>query len=207
MNLDKIKTGDIFFYKGTRFVSKAICLGMLIYGKIIGRYKDSLIKLIDDLIVMKYIPEWIPSHTGTFIWRYYEDGSRELYIAESVDNGFKIQKFSQVYNIDKDDFLIKTPVIEYSSEEIKRGIFQMEELLRKSLVYNYISITFSWIVRILSWNTIILFSDREDITACYESTTIIGKAFRECNFINVRRNSTADAFQLLDNYNFIRKQC
>lgn len=140
--INKIKTGDKFFVNSTSFLSKAIRFFMKLYAK---KYKLTFDKIY--------------SHVGIFVWI-----ADELYIAESVDNGFNLRVFNQHYDLQKDDYIIihrNKPIDE------KKALKWLINLATVKIAYQYYNF--------IQWPLLILFNINlfskggRKFTYCYEA--------------------------------------
>lgn len=152
----KIQTGDILLVNSNSFLSKAIRYFMNILRK-----KKKLPK------------QWIGSHAGTFIWI-----NGDLFVAESVKNGFRINLFDRHYS-NMNDFEIRRPR-PYSKDEedlIFDKVFKLQEISDTYQFLNFIQ----WIFYII-FNVNIFGKGGSNITYCYESTLRIRKYVRPLDF-------------------------
>lgn len=153
IQINKIKTGDIFLVNSTSFLSHAIRYFMNILRK------------------RKGLPQqWVASHAGTFIWL-----NGDLFVAESVKNGFRLNLFSRHYE-GAGDYQVRRVATPYSVDEedmVFDKIFKLQEI---SDTYQYLNFI-QWVAYILlGWN--IFGKGGSNITYCYESTQRIKKYVR-----------------------------
>lgn len=179
MENSNIKTGDIFFYRGKSFISKSIEFFMSLLGKELQKPE-----------------QWIPSHCGTFILL-----GGELFIGESVENGFKIRKFNEFYDLSKDDCKISTLIIPYTEEEVQKVKDKIFDLSNKSWGYGYQTLG-SWVVKILSLCKIDFFTQIQGLLVCYQSTCIIGKYSKESNWKTIDNPYKVNIYDILNNKNY-----
>ena len=167
----RIQTGDILLVNSGSFLSKAIRFFMNILRKKLHLPK-----------------QWIGSHAGTFIWI-----NGDLFVAESVKNGFRINLFSRHYANMK-DFEIRRPVKPYTKDEedmIFDKIFKLQEISDTYQFWNFIQ----WIFYILLGINI-FGKGGSNITYCYESTVRIRKYVRPTDFpINPEMTSYFDVIK------------
>ena len=168
----KIWTGDLLLVNSKSFLSRAIRFFMNILRK-----------------KLKLPKQWIGSHAGTFIWL-----NGDLFVAESVKNGFRINLFSRHYATMK-DFEIRRPVKPYTKDEedmIFDKIFKLQEISDTYQFLNFIQ----WIFYIL-FGVNIFGRGGSNITYCYESTMRIRKHVRPSDFpLNPEMTSYFDVIQL-----------
>jgi hypothetical protein len=167
----KIHTGDILLVNSKSFLSKSI------------RY------FMDILRKKKKIPkQWIGSHAGTFIWL-----NGDLFVAESVKNGFRIDLFERHYGT-MTDFQIRRPSKPYSPDEedmVFDKSFKLQEISDTYQFWNFIQ----WIFYILLGINI-FGKGGSNITYCYESTRRIRQYVRRDEFpINPEMTSYFDVIE------------
>jgi len=146
MNINDIKTGDVFLTYGGTFLSKSIRYFMKLFAK-----KNNI----------KY--NWIASHAGTFIWI-----DNILYLGESVDNGYHLREFTKHYSLEKDDYCILRVNKSYSKEEVSKITRYIIHLQTISQFYQYTNFI-QWPVYILLGINLFGKSGQKT-TYCYEST-------------------------------------
>jgi hypothetical protein len=173
MNLNEIKTGDVFLIYGGTFLSKSIRFFMKWFAK------------------KKHITyNWIPSHAATFCWI-----NDTLYLAESVDNGYHLRVFTNHYDLDNDDCCVLRTKKEYNKAETKEATRYIMELQTVSQFYYYLNFIFWPIYIILNINLFKLLHDR-GITYCYESTYMVLNDVRSSDW--TADMSVVDIFKLYD---------
>lgn len=181
MNIEEIKTGDIYLVKSNSFLSKAIRWFMKLYAK---KFK------------IVYNPDKIYSHAATLVW--IDD---ILYIAESVDNGFHLRIFDRHYDLNPEYCTILTPIKSYDESEIHSILHYSLNLATVSQVYQYWNFI-QWPLYILSNKKINLFGKGKNrgITYCYESTQMIKQEIRPYDYKD--SSVITDFFTLYNDPNF-----
>lgn len=167
----RIQTGDILLVNSNSFLSRAI------------RYFMNILRKKRGLPA-----QWVGSHAGTFIWI-----NGDLFVAESVKNGFRINLFDRHY-AGMEDFEIRRPTQEYTKDEedqVFDKIFKLQEISDTYQFLNFIQ----WLVYIL-FNVNIFGKGGSNITYCYESTLRIRKYVRPQDFpINPEMTSYFDVIE------------
>jgi hypothetical protein len=172
MNINNIKTGDVFLTYGGTFLSKSIRYFMKLFAK-----KNHI----------KY--DWIASHAATFIWI-----DNILYLGESVDNGYHLRVFDKHYSFDKDDYCILRSNKSYSKDEESKAISYILHLQTISDFYQY--------TNFIQWPLYIVFGintfgkSGSRTTYCYESTYKVLNAVRPDDWTS--NLEVIDFFKLYD---------
>jgi len=184
MKEEDIKTGDVYLVNGRNekgkqtFLSKAIDWWMKVYAK---KYN------------IKY--DWIGSHAATFLWI-----GKNLYLGESIDNGFHIRKFKAHYDFEKDDFCVLKPIKPYTEEEQEKIVELIISLQVVNVFYKYTNFIFWPIYIVFGIN---LFGKTRKFTYCYESTDMIMK---EMNRSVAKDIYVSSFFDLYNNENYKKEK-
>lgn len=175
MKMTDIKTGDTLLVKGDRFLSRTICKVMKHWGKKKG-----------------YPTDIIYSHAGRFVWI-----ADELYVFESVDNGYNPRLFRVHYDWQDSDFAVmrrKTPLSEAETKQTTNFCLHLDTI---SLMYQYWNF-FQWLLLVyLKINTFNKDSDKFEY--CYESER---KARKNLNPDQYGRVNQTDIFDLIYDKNY-----
>jgi hypothetical protein len=182
MNIRDIKTGDTFLVKSNTFLSKTICKAMKRWGKKRGFPVDVIF-----------------SHAARFVWI-----ADELYVFESVDNGYHPRVFNRHYDWNTDDFAImrrKTPLTEEETKQTTHFCLHLDTVNVGYQYWNFIQ----WLLLIyIGINTFSKKEDNNKFEYCYESEREARKNLNPDKYGNVDQT---DIFQLLydQNYEIIYK--
>ena len=175
MDIKDIKTGDSLLVKSDSFLSKTICKVMKHWGKK-NNYDTSIIY----------------SHAGRFIWI-----ADELYVFESVDNGYNPRLFKLHYNWETNDFAVMRRKKALTIAEQKQTTTYCLHLDTISLMYQYWNF-FQWLALVyLNINT--FKEDSDKFNYCYESEC---KARKNLNPDKYGKVNQTDIFDLLHDENY-----
>lgn len=171
MKTPQFRTGDRILVNSNSFLSRSIQFFMRLYAR--KRHIDTQNTF---------------SHAGTLV---FIDG--ELYIAEAVENGYKLREFNKHYNLAKDKIIVFRNGIPYTRDEQTMARKYALYLMEVNNCYQYWAFI-QWIVLIL-FNINIFGKGNKFSSECYEATYRIAKHVRPDEFI--RNPETATCYDIL----------
>lgn len=181
MDLKDVKTGDTLLVNADTFLSRTIRKVMKKWGKKKG-YDTSVLF----------------SHAARFVWI-----ADELYVFESVDNGYQPRIFSRHYDWETADFAVMRRKEELTEAETKQTTHFCLHLDTLSVGYQYWNFI-QWLLLVyLNINTFGK-GDRDRFEYCYESEMEARKNLNPDKYGDVDQT---DIFELLydPNYKVIYK--
>lgn len=177
MELKDVKTGDTLLVNADTFLSRTIKKVMKYWGKKKG-YDTSILY----------------SHAGRFVWI-----ADELYVFESVDNGYNPRLFKRHHDWIDSDFAVMRRREPLSLKESKQTTNFCLHLDTVSIGYQYWNFI-QWLLLVyLGINTFNKKEDRDKFEYCYESEREARKNLNPDQYGNVDQT---DIFQLLYDPNY-----
>lgn len=176
MNKFDVKTGDTLLVRSDSFLSKTIVKVMKRYGKHMG-----------------YNTDIIFSHAGRFIW--IDD---DLYVFESVSNGYNPRLFEKHYDLNESDMCIMRRKEELTPEEQKQTrkfCLHLDTISNGYQYWNFLQ----WLVYVYLHIDTFKKGGRNKFEYCYESEAEARKNLNPDNYGYVDRT---DFFQLYNDPNY-----